>query len=149
MPYPKTWQERFWKFVDVSDPGGCWEWTGGRKGGNSQYGSFCVGKGRTLRAHRASWLLHCGSIPDGICVLHRCDNPLCVRPDHLFLGDQFSNIQDAKEKGRMAPIRIRDEVIEKIREEYIPWKVSLRKLSRKYGVDPGYIYRIIQREVRT
>jgi len=76
---------------------GCWEWTAHRN--MNGYGTFRL-EGRTCLAHRAAWELAYGPIPDGIRVLHHCDNPSCVRPDHLFLGTQDDNIRDREEKGR-------------------------------------------------
>jgi len=81
---------------------GCWEWIGGKTNG---YGSFRlpdVCEGAKILAHRASWVVFKGeAIPDGLFVCHHCDNPKCFNPDHLFLGTQFDNIQDCKEKGRL------------------------------------------------
>lgn len=82
-------------------PSGCWEWTGYRL--PNGYGRFHVAnvKPEVMLAHRASWLLHHGTFPDGLCVLHHCDNPPCVNPDHLFLGTNRDNSQDAKRKHRL------------------------------------------------
>ena len=87
---------RFWRYVEKTES--CWNWVGkGFYPGN--YGSFYF-KGKTRRAHRVSWILHNGEIPKGMCVCHHCDNPKCVRPDHLFLGTYKDNIWDAIKKGR-------------------------------------------------
>jgi len=74
----------------------CWEWQGTRSLQN--YGRFTYRNSRL--AHRFSYFIHKGEIPDGQCVLHKCDNPPCVNPDHLFLGDRGVNNKDRNEKGR-------------------------------------------------
>jgi hypothetical protein len=88
-------EERFWAKVDKQDT--CWVWTAScnPKG----YGQFLVNK-VPRRAHRLSWEMHNGPIPAGMQVLHRCDNPSCVRPEHLFLGTNNDNMQDKITKGR-------------------------------------------------
>lgn len=99
MTKPTPLADRFHAFVRVpDDPDGCWTWTGARVRG---YGQFQVRRGTTRRAHRVSWELANGAIPDDLYVLHRCDNRGCVRPDHLFLGDHLDNMRDAVQKGRM------------------------------------------------
>lgn len=90
--------ERFWAKVDRSSDG-CWEWTGGRF--DEGYGTIRVA-GRSLKTHRVAWELVQGAIPEGLCVCHRCDNPPCCRPDHLFLGTREENNRDRDEKGRGA-----------------------------------------------
>lgn len=92
---------RFWERVAISD--GCWEWTGLRdRAGYGRIGALVSQKWRSLGTHRLSFVLHNGDIPPGICVCHRCDNPGCVRPDHLFLGTVADNMRDMKTKGRAA-----------------------------------------------
>ena len=95
--------ERFWKHVDKGDGSGCWLWNGRKRAGYS-YGTLSGEASATRRhelAHRVSWRLHFGEIPDGLVVCHRCDVPSCVRPDHLFLGTYRENIQDASRKLRL------------------------------------------------
>lgn len=86
---------RFWDKVDKS--GSCWLWTGSNK--PRGYGQIKV-EGKTIFAHRLSWELAYGPIPEGLYVCHRCDVPACVRPDHLFLGTQTDNMADRDAKGR-------------------------------------------------
>lgn len=92
--------DRFWGKVEKSD--GCWLWTGSLMGG-VWYG-FIRGDEehgcKTLLAHRLSWEIHNGRIPNKLHVLHRCDTPRCVRPDHLFLGTQGDNVKDMMAKER-------------------------------------------------
>lgn len=93
-----TLAERFGANVEKTD--GCWQWTGYR--GQNGYGRLNIA-GRPVLAHRISWELHNEPITSDQHVLHRCDNPPCVRPDHLFLGDQAANNADMRAKGRFRP----------------------------------------------
>ena len=97
--------ERFWAKVTKTNGDGCWEWTAGTWQAFG-YGKFQAGSGRAdnraVYAHRYAWEMAHGPVPDGLFVCHRCDNPLCVRIDHLFLGTQLDNIRDMHAKGRAA-----------------------------------------------
>lgn len=88
---------RFWSKVNAD--GDCWLWTGYLMA--KEYGQFRGFDGRTILAHRQAWLLTFGSIEDDLCVLHVCDEPRCVRPDHLFLGTRADNNADMRAKGRL------------------------------------------------
>lgn len=89
--------ERFHAKVNKADPSGCWSWTAytDRRG----RGSISV-NGKQQKSHRVSYELFIGDVPDGFHVLHHCDNPSCVNPDHLFLGTHDDNMKDMKAKGR-------------------------------------------------
>ncbi len=93
---------RFWARAVKRD--GCWEWTGGWNGTGVRARPVVVRWSRPklsrVLASRVSWEIHRGPIPDGLCVLHHCDNPECTNPDHLFLGTVLDNNRDRHEKGR-------------------------------------------------
>lgn len=89
-----TFEERFTASFRISEETGCWEWL---KPSSSGYGAIDF-QGKTIPAHRASWLHHAGEIKDGLCVLHKCDNRKCVNPNHLYLGDKKQNRKDFMER---------------------------------------------------
>lgn len=90
-------EQRFWAKVRKST--GCWTWLGTTN--NEGYGHIRAPRnGPLVKVHRYSWELHNGPIPNGMHVLHTCDNPSCVRPSHLFLGDHATNMKDRMDKGR-------------------------------------------------
>lgn len=93
-----TTEERFWARVVKTDDG-CWGWTGSRSGSKAMYPVIAVDR-RNAYAHRFSYVLHHGPIPDGMVVMHKCDNPPCTNPDHLVLGTPQDNIDDKVAKGR-------------------------------------------------
>jgi hypothetical protein len=96
--------KRFWDKVnketgiygaDNTFPTECWEWTAAKRG---SYGTIKI-NGSLESSHRVSWEIHFGAIPKTLCVLHKCDNPICIRPDHLFLGTMQDNAVDMTKKG--------------------------------------------------
>lgn len=92
-----TLEQLFWKHAKKSK--GCWHWNGSKlKFGYGRVKHFQ----KEYKAHRASWIIHFGKIPRGLCVLHKCDNPSCTNPKHLFLGTGLDNIQDRQRKNRQA-----------------------------------------------
>ena len=163
--------ERFAAKVDSNGPvpehvphlGPCWVWMASTK--NKGYGQFVFGKGGTPgfevhRAHRVAWVLATGGpVPDGMCVLHRCDNPSCVRPSHLFLGTVIDNDRDMREKRREARIsgdahwsrqkperlarKLSAEQIEEIRR-LRGLGVRLKKLAIRFEVSMSAIWRCTQ-----
>ena len=95
---PLTVTERFWpKVADVEFPEQCWIWQASKL--PFGYGLLVVGE-RRIPAHKIAWQEMHGPVPDGLCVLHQCDNPPCVNPSHMFLGTKAENNHDMKAKGR-------------------------------------------------
>ena len=92
-----TVMSRFSSKYSVDGRTGCWNWTASVR--DNGYGQMQTHK-KVERAHRVSWEIHRGEIPDGMFVLHRCDNRLCVNPDHLYLGTHADNMRDITERGR-------------------------------------------------
>lgn len=105
MPRYNIGMDRFYSKIRRTDD--CWEWTSAKD--SHGYGMFQIG-GKAVGAHRIAWRLAYGEIPDGLYVLHACDNRPCVRPDHLFLGTPKDNSQDMVRKGRYTPPVIDPEV---------------------------------------
>lgn len=94
-------EERFWEKVNKTDS--CWLWTGARTSYKRRYGKFAIGD-KPILAHRFSWQIFHGAVPDNMQVCHNCpggDNPLCCNPDHLWLGTNKQNMEDAAKKGQM------------------------------------------------
>lgn len=142
----RTAEDRFWRKVRLGL--GCWEWLGAPA--STGYGHLDY-EGRRMGAHRFSWTLHNGPIPDGLSVLHHCDNRLCVNPDHLYLGTQADNMRDVAERQRgtlgVRPARAKftDDEVRKIRARYIAGGISYTALGRVYGVSKGAIAHIVTR----
>lgn len=134
---------RFWSRVRRGDPTECWEWTAGR--GSDGYGQIRL-HGVRWKAHRLSWELHHGPIPDGLHVLHRCDNPRCVNPVHLWLGTDADNASDKAAKGRSTRgernrwARITATQVREIRAYDGP--LSQQRLGELYGISQAQIWKI-------
>lgn len=142
----KSIESRFWEKVEKTD--GCWKWTARR----DRKGYGCIKhNGNSTLAHRVSWELHNGPIPAGLHVLHKCDNPECTNPEHLFLGTNQENVDDKMRKGRLRPSRgelngkakLTSDQVKEIRE--IGKTVTQVKLAQKYGVSQVNISEILLR----
>ena len=159
-------ERRFWSRVTKSDD--CWTWTGPRTedGYGRLWGIHCQ-----VRAHRLSYEIHVGPIPDGLWVLHRCDNPPCVNPAHLFLGTVVENTADMHAKGRanlparsganhwtrkspdriargqaMGRSHLTDAVVAEILTRFSAGGVTQRELARQYQVGHKNLNLILKRK---
>ena len=139
--------DRFWKYVDIKGINDCWEWRGDMY--SNGYGRMYV-EGKTVSAHRLSFKLNTGCIPDGLCVLHRCDNRACVNPLHLFLGTKRDNTLDCISKGRFghegkcmgeanAHHKLTEKDVDAIREARRIRSMTNQELATKYGVTTSTI----------
>lgn len=136
--------ERFWSKVDRSGgPDACWEWQGRRT--DFGHGLFDYAGGeKNTGAHRVVWIITNGDVPDGLGVLHSCDNPHCCNPVHLFLGTQADNNRDMWNKGRgnaTGPIGERapqsiltEQLVMEIRQRYVDTDMPLGRMAREYGI---------------
>lgn len=134
---------RFWTKVDKRGPNGCWLWTAT----TNQKGYGRIRHNRKLQsAHRVSYELCIGPVPDGLFVLHRCDNPRCVNPTHLFLGTNDENMADKASKGRQSRlhgdrnpnVKITAADAQAIKQS----TATRRELARRYGVCEGHVSHI-------
>jgi hypothetical protein len=148
---------RFWKYVRKTR--GCWYWTGATTYGG--YGVIQSGPrgGKLLRAHRLSWRIHYGDFDESLALCHHCDNPSCVRPDHLFLGSHSDNMQDMLAKGRAGTERahgtghhaakLTDDSVRAIRAAYAAGGSSLNALAARYGVSKKTILNVVRGRIWT
>ncbi len=146
----RTGLQRFWDKVSLTSKESCWIWTGAKT--RQGYGSFVVRSRpfETMLAHRVSWELHNGPIPGGMQVLHTCDNPPCINPAHLYLGNNDDNVADRMEKGRHVSVGVLGERnpqakinrfdVLTIREEYTPER--RKSLALRFGISEGHVVRI-------
>lgn len=150
---------RFWAKVDKAPghgPGGnCWIWTGSvlpaSRTSRGGYGHLRWNR-QNLLAHRTAFTIENGTIPDRLCVLHACDNPRCVRPEHLFLGTKAENTQDMMRKGRHrapcgeanASARLTSADVVRIRELYAARLAGSTTLARRFGIPESSVSRIVR-----
>lgn len=130
-----TPEQRFWSKVVKSET--CWIWAANRT--SDGYGSFSL-RGRQVGAHRVAFVFASGAeIPKGLCVCHRCDNPACVNPEHLFLGSHAENMRDASRKNRMHPgernpiSKLNSEIVREMRRRWVGGETA-RSLAAEFGV---------------
>lgn len=146
--YESTVETRFWSRVNKKK---CWTWTGAVSA--EGYGTLRINS-KTWLAHRFAWTLTYGSVANDTCVLHRCDNPPCVNPDHLFSGDRSINNKDKVLKGRQSRhdgiknpnAKLTTEQIKEIRALYATGQYKQVELAARFGVIQPHISRIIRKE---
>ncbi len=148
-----------YEFYVVREKGNkCWVWSGHLN--SNGYGVIHVSlhKPRAVLAHRYSWEIHNGPIPDGLFVLHDCptgDNPSCVNPAHLWVGTQADNVKDRDDKGRRQPLKgvdhgmafLTEQDVRDIRKMVASKTVKKAVLEKKYGFSSGYAKKIADRIV--
>lgn len=137
--YIPIMKQSFEKFFDKVD--GCWMWNGSNKGKRMPYGSFTFRGKRNQSAHRVSWIIYKGDIPEGMLVLHKCDVPQCVNPDHLFLGNYLDNERDKLLKGRHKGEKLNPEKVREIKSLFAVDYGDM-KIARKFNVSYQTIYSI-------
>lgn len=140
------------KFLDrTTKSPNCWIWTGGlSKSGYGQLHAPALGE---RRAHRVSFILHRGAIPDGLLVLHKCDNPRCVNPAHLFLGTPLDNIRDMIAKGRDDKVKgmrhpaakLTDGDVKSMRRLYASGRKTQGQLCKMYDISRSHMCYILKR----
>jgi len=143
----------FWSKVDVKANDLCWNWLGAKRPGG--YGNLRY-KNKYVSAHRLSWELNFFPVPDGFCVCHVCDNPSCVNPGHLMLGNKQSNTTDMIKKNRQefhknkavgarnANSKLAEGDVINIRTEYQSGKFNQYELADRYGVKQSTIGCIVR-----
>ncbi len=153
-PDPVPELKKFWAKVKIiDDEKSCWEFTGSRdKDGYGRIGVERKGFKKTYKAHRLSWTLQNGPIPDENCICHRCDNPPCVRPDHLELGTVWDNNHDKEKKNRDARgerngmRRLSERHIQEIRDFWDTGQYTQSDLGAIYEVSQSAISKIVTRK---
>lgn len=142
----------FWAYVEKSPA--CWLWTGSTRPGKWPYGQVRY-EGKNQLAHRVAWILTYGPILPGFLVLHHCDTPACVRPDHLFLGTTSDNARDAIKKGRFtfprheagasaSNAKLTWEDVRDIRRLYATGTISQARLAATYQLNQSTISHIVR-----
>lgn len=135
-----TFEHRFWE--KVNGHGECWDWEGSLSGfGHGQIRQGGKNGGSLLIAHRVAFEMVNGPIPEGMCVLHRCDNPRCVRPAHLFLGTRYDNTHDMIDKGRYRGRKSNCLTTEQAKAILLSAE-PVKLLALKFNITADQIYRI-------
>lgn len=148
---PVTTEQRFWPKVDKRSDDECWNWLASKD--TKGYGVI-LHEGVLWRAHRVSWLLHNKSLNKDDNVLHKCDNPACVNPSHLFLGTQIENLDDMTRKGRRyinihskgernPNVKLSIEDVSEIKTLYFTTTMNIDDIAKRFDVNWTTIQRIV------
>lgn len=148
---PLTLEQRFWEKVDKRGNDECWPWLGNAKK-TQGYGEIKV-NGKVKMAHRICYELEHGVIPDGLVIMHKCDNPGCCNPAHLVLGTVNDNNQDKKQKGRAASMpgegnpfaKLTEDKVREIRKIREDTGLPFRKIARQFGISQKQVINIVKR----
>ena len=146
-----TQEDKFWSKVKIGNSDECWEWQRGRD--KNGYGKFTAMRIQ-MKSHRVAWALARGKIPDGLLVLHKCDNPPCVNVNHLYLGTWQDNMDDKVSRGRAySPqgekqwaSKLTTEDVLKIRQLQSEGKFTQRQLGNIFQVTESQISHIVHRK---
>lgn len=148
----KSENERFLaKTIKGANPGDCWEWTGSKYRGG--YGHFRIkvdGEWKMVKAHRYSYAYYKGGYDASLFVCHKCDNPGCVNPDHLFLGTAQDNVTDMVKKNRCKPGRnpahklLTQEIVDSMRQDYANGMQQI-DICLKYNQSRTQVHRVVNR----
>lgn len=143
-------EKLFWSRIDVKDSESCWEWKGGTIADG--YGKFWL-NGKNVAAHRIAWTLHYKQkIPEGMHILHHCDNRLCCNHNHLYCGTNADNMRDMVKRGRSSinypekcvnNVRLYDEEVWLVKKLWLSDKISQSKISKMFKVSQATISRIV------
>ncbi len=140
-------EDKFWSFVDKKGEDNCWEWTGNlfKQG----YGRMYHHSTKEPKAHRLSYMINIGNIPEGLLVCHICNNKSCVNPKHLYVGTNQDNSDDMKNSGRSltgekaSASKLKEEEVLKIRELFAKSERSLEDLGYQFNISAGSIHAIV------
>ncbi len=144
----QTTPDKFWKRVSVTNENECWPWNGKRT--NQGYGMVGF-EGKTQPAHRIAYIFYFGDFDRSLDILHKCDNPPCCNPNHLFLGTARDNIKDAIAKGRWKPFQrekhpralLTENQVAEIRSRWKPGYGNAARLAREFKVTKSCVWGIL------
>ncbi len=148
--YTDEFINRFWEKVDNREKEECWNWQGAIQ--SKGYGSVGISKKKSALAHRIAYEITNGEIPNGLMVLHKCDNRRCINPNHLYLGTHQDNMKDMVERDRQARgernarSRLTNEDVENIRRIYGMGNHTQQQVADQFGVSISSIRKILSEE---